>query len=88
MRKEETLYLMIANRLKDSIINGTYPLGIMIPTEKELGKIFDVSKITIRKAVEELAYENYVEKRPGRGTKVMSNRPYNCLKKKKHLQMF
>ncbi len=42
---------------------------------------FNVSKITVRKAIELLAADEYVEKRSGRGTTVLSNRPYNKLSK-------
>ncbi|MFR1296710.1 MAG: GntR family transcriptional regulator [Coprobacillus cateniformis] len=38
--------------IKDSIINGVYPINSLLPTETEFEKIFNVSKITIRKAID------------------------------------
>lgn len=48
--------------------DGTYGPGAQIPTEPELGRIFGVSRITVRKAIEELAREGWVVRRQGSGT--------------------
>ena len=40
----------------------------MLPTEKEMCEIFNVSRMTVRQAVEELTREGYLESRIGRGT--------------------
>lgn len=73
------LYLEVAEQLKKDIFSGKYPVGSMLPTENELEEMFKVSKITIRKAIELLAADEYVEKKSGRGTTILSNRPYNRL---------
>lgn len=75
------LYLEVADQIKKDIFSGKYPVGSMLPTENELEEMFQVSKITIRKAIELLATDEYVEKKSGRGTTVLSNRPYNRLSK-------
>ena len=75
------LYLEVAEQLKKDIFSGKYPVGSMLPTENELEEMFGVSKITVRKAIELLATDEYVEKKSGRGTTVLSNRPYNRLSK-------
>jgi GntR family transcriptional regulator len=81
MKRTRVLYLEVADKLKEDIFSGKYPVGSMLPTENELEELFDVSKITIRKAIELLAADEYVEKKSGRGTTVLSNRPYNRLAK-------
>lgn len=73
------LYVTIANILRERIVTGTYDLKSLIPTETELENEFEVSKITIRKAIEVLETEGLVEKRSGFGTKVISNGLYNIL---------
>lgn len=75
------LYLEVADQIKKDIFSGKYPVGSMLPTENELEELFQVSKITVRKAIELLATDEYVEKKSGRGTTVLSNRPYNRLSK-------
>ncbi|PPA70527.1 GntR family transcriptional regulator [Jeotgalibacillus proteolyticus] len=72
-KRKGPLYLQIKNILKDRITHGVYALGENIPPEPQLEKEFDVSKITIRNAISELVQEGYLEKKSGKGTKVIRN---------------
>lgn len=81
MAKNTNLYITVMEVIKEKIINGIYKVGEFIPTEVELEKEFNVSKITIRKAVELLEGEGYVTKRSGKGTTVISNSIFNKLSK-------
>lgn len=81
MKRNRVLYLEIADKIREDIFDGKYPVGSMLPTETELEDIFGVSKITVRKAIELLAADEYVEKKSGKGTTVINNRPYNKLSK-------
>ncbi|MHC5228724.1 GntR family transcriptional regulator [Enterococcus sp. LJL99] len=81
MKRTKVLYLDVADKIKADIFSGKYPVGTMLPTESELEDLFQVSKITVRKAIELLATDEYVEKKSGKGTTVLSNRPYNRLSK-------
>lgn len=49
--------------LKDWILHGVYPLGSIIPSERQLEKEFGVSKMTVRSAVQGLFQEGYVQKK-------------------------
>ncbi len=61
------LYIQLKEKLfKD--IKDNYKSGDMIPTEGELEKIYSVSRITVRKAIEELERESILEKKQGKGT--------------------
>lgn len=64
-------YMRVYTNLKRQITEGEYPVGSLLPTETELEKLFDVSRTTIRKAVEMLSHEGYVSARQGRGTEVL-----------------
>lgn len=81
MRRKSVLYLDVAEQIKADIMSGNYPVGSLLPTEAELEQLFDVSKITVRRAIELLSSEELVEKKSGKGTTVLSNRPYNKLSK-------
>ncbi|GEK35007.1 GntR family transcriptional regulator [Kurthia sibirica] len=74
LRSKGPFYLQIKNVLKERIITGVYPIESLMPSEPELEREFNVSKITIRKAVEQLASDGYVEKQSGVGTTVKDNR--------------
>lgn len=62
------LYIQIAENLKDNIRIGKWKEGEKIPSEKELCEIYNVSRITVRNAIEELVKENYLYRERGRGT--------------------
>lgn len=81
MSKRNLLYVQVANEIKHDILNGTYPVGTNIPTERELESRFEVSKITVRNAIEILCNEGYLEKKSGVGTTVLSDRLFNKLSK-------
>lgn len=83
-----SLYLQVKDILKERIITGKYKKNTFIPSEPELEKEFGVSKITIRKAVEQLAQEGYVEKRSGIGTKVLANQVVSKLSKGQRFSEF
>lgn len=81
MNKKIPLYISIMEILKEQIINGKYTIGEFLPTENELEEHFDVSKITIRNAIELLESDGYVSKCSGKGTTVISNAIFNKLSK-------
>ena len=67
-------YQRIQKILEERVIEGTYALGSLIPTEVELAAEFDTSRFTIREALRYLREHGYVERRQGVGTRVISNR--------------
>ncbi|KNE21806.1 GntR family transcriptional regulator [Virgibacillus pantothenticus] len=66
------LYVQIADRLRDNIKMGKWKEGDKIPTEVELCNIYDVSRITIRKAIDELVKEDLLRRQRAKGTFVTS----------------
>ncbi len=64
------LYFRLYSLLKDSILNGTIDNGAQMPTEQQLAETFGVSRITAKRAMDELATESLVERRRGKGTHV------------------
>ena len=64
------LYYRLYFLLKERILDGSIPDGAQIPTEQQLAEAFSVSRITAKRAMDELAGEALVERRRGRGTYV------------------
>ena len=62
------LYSQIARELRENIRNGDWSEGQRIPTEMELCDQYHVSRITIRKAIEELTKENLLIREKAKGT--------------------
>ena len=65
------LYHQMFRLLHDRIVNGEIARGARIPTEFELAAAFGVSRITAKRALDELAAEGLVERRRGKGTHVI-----------------
>lgn len=65
------LYFQLFSLLKGMILDGTLPLGERIPTEEQLAKAFEVSRITAKRSMDELAKEGLVERRRGKGSHVI-----------------
>ncbi|RAI02973.1 GntR family transcriptional regulator [Acuticoccus sediminis] len=62
--KTQRVYLL----LRDQIAAGQLPAGSRLPAEPALADAFNVSRVTIRRALERLAAEQLIDKRPGSGT--------------------
>ena len=62
------LYVQVVECLKRDIENGVYNATGRIPTEAELAEQYKVSRITIRRAVDDLVSQGLVEKKQGKGT--------------------
>lgn len=66
----------VFDHLLASIQSGELKAGDRLPSEAELGKLFEASRITVAKAVHELQRMGLVTRRPGAGTHVLAeNRP-------------
>ena len=63
-----TLYLQIKDDILKKIESGQYKQDQTIPTELELASYYQVSRPTIRHAIELLVDQGYLEKRKKRGT--------------------
>jgi GntR family transcriptional regulator len=64
------LYFQLYSLLKARILDGTLPYGRRMPTEEQLASTFGVSRITAKRAMDELAGEELVERRRGKGTHI------------------
>jgi GntR family transcriptional regulator len=61
------LYYRIYKDLRDKIVGGYFENG-KLPTEKELCEKYNVSRMTVRKAMERLSMEGLIERKKGKGT--------------------
>lgn len=67
------LYREVKHKLMESLRDGEWKAGDMIPAEKRLCERYGVSVGTLRKAVDELTAENILIRHQGRGTFVASH---------------
>lgn len=65
---ELPLYERVRQALAASIDDGTYQPGDRLPSESRLAEDLGVNRLTVRRAIEELARAGVVESRQGSGT--------------------
>jgi GntR family transcriptional regulator len=66
-------YAQVYSAMRDWIYQGNYRPGAKLPTEEEIGQMFQVSRITTRRAVDLLVDEGLVVRQVGRGTFVVKD---------------
>ena len=69
-----TLYTEVEESIAAEIADGEYRPGDQLPTEDELLQRFEVSRITVRRAIQNLVQRGLLEIRRGRGTFVLEPR--------------
>ena len=74
------LYHQLMQRLQEDIERGTYAVGSRIPPEHQLEQLYNVSRVTVRRALAELTADGLLEKKQGKGTFVSTPRISQDLK--------
>lgn len=62
------LYFQLKTILLEAIKRGDYPVDSMIPTEKELSEMFQISRTTVRQAITEMVQEGWLYRIASKGT--------------------
>ena len=68
------LYFQLQELIRKKIEEGEFPEGSCIPSEAELQRRYNVSRITVRNAIEGLVFEELLVKKQGVGTIVAPHR--------------
>lgn len=74
------MYLQIANILCKEIENKKFDIGDLVPSENQLCQEYNVSRMTARLALTELEKMGYVERKRGKGTRVIFGKYVEQLK--------
>lgn len=65
------LYHQIKEQIIAGVEKGDLRVGATLPPEVELVQLLGVSRQTVRRAMQELEYDGYIQRVPGRGTTVL-----------------
>jgi len=71
----EPRYVALTNQLLDDISSGAYPVGASLPGELELARKYDVSRGTVRAALDRIQALGLISRRKRAGTRVESAVP-------------
>src|SRR6185369_7036455 len=66
------VYVRVADDLRAKLGHPPFDYDALLPSEMELSKAYDLSRGTIRKALDILANEGLISRQPGRGTLILS----------------
>ncbi|MQR95162.1 GntR family transcriptional regulator [Fictibacillus phosphorivorans] len=68
------LYFQIEEAIKQKIDKGEWESETMIPSEREFAENYEVSRMTVRQAINNLVNEGYLTRRKGKGTFVSAKK--------------
>jgi len=68
-------YLWLQKLVREAIRAGQLPVGTALPSERELCETFSLSRVTIRKAMDELVAQGLLDRKRGAGTFVAGRGP-------------
>lgn len=68
-------YQIVHDEILKRLQSGQYAIGMRLPTEEELSRAFNVSRVTMRKSLEMLVRAGYLTSRQGSGYSVATLSP-------------
>ncbi|RDY25130.1 GntR family transcriptional regulator [Romboutsia weinsteinii] len=74
---KEPIYKVIENYVRDLINSDKLKEGDLIPSEKKLSEEFNVTRMTVRSALNNLVKEGYIIRQRGIGSTVLGKRIYD-----------
>ncbi|KMY56906.1 GntR family transcriptional regulator [Geobacillus sp. FSL K6-0789] len=74
------IYYQLEQYIKEKIEKGEWQPGEIIPSERELAGMYDISRMTVRQAVNNLVNDGYLIRRRGKGTFVAAQKIEQPLK--------
>lgn len=73
----EPIYKQIESHIKNLIQSKTLKQGELIPSEKQLSEEFNVTRMTVRSALNNLVKDGYITRQRGVGSIVLANKVYD-----------
>ena len=67
-KRSQSLYFKIKDDLKEQIISRQLKADDRIMSEAEICEYYNVSRITAKRALDELMWEGYITRKPGKGS--------------------
>lgn len=66
--EEKFIYIRIYQDLKDGIQQGQYKAGSILPSENDLRRTYQTTRVTVRQALDKLVQEGLIYKEQGKGS--------------------
>lgn len=78
MKQNVPIYLQLKEDIKNKIVQGIYRKDMRLPSENALSSELGISRMTVRRALEELTREGILYRTRGSGTFVAANKFSQC----------
>ena len=65
---KDPLYVQLADAILQAVKEGEFKGGEKIPSEEELRKLYGLSRVTVRTAIDSLVSQGILVKKQGKGT--------------------
>jgi len=75
------LYFQLKEEIKKQILRGDLKEGDLLPSEREFSEQYNISSTTIRRALNDLVHENFLQRKAGKGTFVKMGKVKRDLRK-------
>ena len=85
--RRESLSKQVSDQLEAMISSGKYNIGDKIPTEPELVAMFEVSRNTIREAIQSLTWAGLLSVKQGDGTYVCATNRFHANMEQKYQEV-
>ena len=76
--KRLPLYAQVGDAIRKRILSGELRVGKTLASEIDLAREMDVSSGTMRRALDDLEAEGFLDRQHGRGTRIASKDPAKC----------
>lgn len=86
--KEAPKYIVVADHLRQEILEKQYVINEQLPQENAIADAYNVSRITVRKALDILVDENLIYRIQGSGTFVKDNQAHETGSQESSLEIF
>lgn len=77
LEKKKPLYILFTDVVKQAIQSGLLKQGEFLPSEREFSQLLNISRITVRKALERLEEQSLIVRSRGQGTYVNNSLEYS-----------
>lgn len=85
--KKKSVYSGIADDIIEKIRAGKYPIGTLLPPERELMSVYSVQRTTVRRGLDILSGLGYINKVAGLGSVVKSSVPVAAEKTSRNIKV-
>jgi GntR family transcriptional regulator len=75
LKRDESVTNQVYHYLKERLVEEQYPTGHKLPSENVLAESLNVSRVSLRNALQRLELEGYIERKRGVGTFVIDRHP-------------